>query len=450
MHDLPPSIINILANFAPLFSRPVFLNICLLFKAHLLTKGRRTVTDMLRQLGLTKEPNFSKFHRVFYGAKWSGLQAGRILFRLIHKLISPNEELLVAVDSTIERRRGPKIKGLGSMRDPIASTKAKKTLTIGLSWLVVALIIKLPWSSKKWALPFLTLLMPPKKALKTSTNENRHLHKHKKMTDLTCQIASTLRRWCGKSQKITLVADSAFACFKIANECIELSIGLISRLRKDARLCEFTPPPKKGKGRPRIIGKRLPSFDKLAKARTRKWTSATVSWYGSGMRNVLILTGTCLWYCPGIKPVPIKWVLVKTSIGAEIEAFFSTDLNHTPIWIIESFVGRWPLETTFEETRRHLGMETLRQWSDKAIDRMTPAIFATYSLTNLIALKMHEDTGEEIPIRSTAWYKKKNATFSDVLIYVKESLLRRKFNCPLKRGQEKNPFEEVISLLAAA
>jgi hypothetical protein len=224
MSDLPHAIISILLHFSPLFSRTVFHNVCLLFKAHILSKGRRTIADMLRQLGLHNDRKFSKFNRIFYGVKWSGLKASQILFKLLYKVISSNEEILIAIDSTIERRRGPKIKGLGSMRDPIASTKSKKVLTIGLSWLVAAVVIKLPWASKNWALPFLTILMPPKKPLKSSTNENKDFHKHKTMTHWTCQIARNLRRWTGKLQKITIVADSAFACFYIANTCIDLGI----------------------------------------------------------------------------------------------------------------------------------------------------------------------------------------------------------------------------------
>ena len=63
---------------------------------------------------------------------------------------------------------------------------------------------------------------------------------------------------------------------------------------------------------------------------------------------------------------------------------------------------------------------------------------------------MQEEDDEGIPLRHTAWYKKKNTTFSDILMYVKESLLRRKFNCHLKRRQEINLFEEIVFLLAAA
>jgi hypothetical protein len=54
--------------------------------------------------------------------------------------------------------------------------------------------------------------------------------------------------------------------------------------------------------------------------------------------------------------------------------------NAVPITVIETFILRWQLEVTFEEVRRHLGMETQRQWSDNAIDRTTSCILALYSI----------------------------------------------------------------------
>ena len=44
---------------------------------------------------------------------------------------------------------------------------------------------------------------------------------------------------------------------------------------------------------------------------------------------------------------------------------------------------RWSLEVTFEEGRAHLGIETQRQWSDRAIERSTPLLFGLYSLVTL-------------------------------------------------------------------
>jgi hypothetical protein len=175
----------------------------------------------------------------------------------------------------------------------------------------------------------------------------------------------------------------------------------------------------------------------------------TVDWYSGRKQEVLVATLDCIWNA-GHKIVPIRMVLVKTSVDAQAETFFSTDFNHEVKYIIETYIGRWPLEVTFEESRRHLGIETQRQWSDKSIDRETPVLFASFSFINLIALQMISQD-KEILVQKTSWYKKNNATFSDVYIHVKEAVLRQRFNsCRIKKRQERNLFDELVTLVAAA
>jgi hypothetical protein len=155
----------------------------------------------------------------------------------------------------------------GRHRDAARSNKSNKVLSIGLNWLVSALSIKLPFNVK-WSLPFLTILMPPEKPLRSSKNK-KDLNKksrHKKMTEWACQIVFLMRRWTGKSKKITIVADSAFACFKLAYACIKNNTGFISRLRLDARLYDFIPENPQIK-RKRVVGKVLPKLSVLAKKR---------------------------------------------------------------------------------------------------------------------------------------------------------------------------------------
>ena len=60
-----------------------------------------------------------------------------------------------------------------------------------------------------------------------------------------------------------------------------------------------------------------------------------------------------------------------------------TKLDATPMEILGWFVSRWSIETTFQECRAHLGVETQRQWSDLAIARTTPALFGMFSLIAL-------------------------------------------------------------------
>src|ERR1700719_2436098 len=118
MPDLPKAILHVLTLFAPLFSKPVYKNVLFLFVGHLLTKGRRTVGSILRTLNLHHIKNFSKFHWILSEAKWSGLKAARLLFTAITKAF-PAEEIIIPIDTHVERRKGEKIKGLGRQRDAV-------------------------------------------------------------------------------------------------------------------------------------------------------------------------------------------------------------------------------------------------------------------------------------------------------------------------------------------
>jgi hypothetical protein len=359
------------------------------------------------------------------------------------------------VDSTVERRKGPKIKGLGIQRDAVRSTKSRKVLVPGLNWLVFAIHFKFPWCHQQVALPFLSILMPPEKPLSTSKNEKdlKKLKKHKTLNEWACQVAMLLRRWVKHLKKITIIADSAFASYILANTCIDLGITLVSRMRLDARTFAFPPEKKAGKGCKKLVGERLPTFKMMLKDPSLVWNTIETLWYGGKKKEIQTSTGTCLWYGYGIRPVPITWALTRDSNNkGEATVLFSTDLNALPITIIELFVNRWQIEVTFEEARRHLGMETQRQWSDKAIDRITPCILASYSIINLMALEMTKSKCENIPIQTSSWYKKTHATFSDVLAYIRAQILRKKYILWFDKNNEiENPdIKEMIDLLTAA
>lgn len=199
MPNLPRPILYVLTLFSPLFSRPVYKNVVLLFIGHVLTKGRRTIADILRTLKLDQLNNFSKFHWVLNGAKWSAFKASGILLSEIINVFSP-EEIVIPIDTHVERRKGEKIKGLGRQRDAARSTKKNKVLTIGLLWLVASISIKFPGCSGCWSLPFFAQLMPPKHPLSSSRNKGdlERKSKRKTQTDWTVQLIKTIRRWLKK------------------------------------------------------------------------------------------------------------------------------------------------------------------------------------------------------------------------------------------------------------
>ena len=197
---------------------------------------------------------------------------------------------------------------------------------------------------------------------------------------------------------------------------------MITRLRLDAGL--HHPPPRRKlrqRGRPRVVGKRQPTLkQRLANPRTR-WRRLLVSgWYGRAERAVEIVSGTALWNNPG-HSVPIRYVLVRDPSGElDPQAFLCTDLDADPLDILRWFVRRWSIEVTFAKVRRHLGVETQRQWSDPAIDRTTPVLLGLFSVITLWADQVH--TYRVPMVRTASWYQKRWPTFCDALATVRRQL----------------------------
>lgn len=454
MSNLPSSIITVLSDFAPLFSKPAYEKFLRLFEGHILCKGARTITEILKRLSLRENKNFSIYHDFFNKNKWSSLNGAKILFLKLISLLPENATIEIAIDTTVERRKGSKIKSLNIQRDAIRSTKSRKVLVPGLLWMVCTLQIKLPGFAKVWALPFLSILLPPERSLSSSKN-NQDLKtkkkKHKTLNDWACQVVKLIRKWAGEFAKITILADSAFATYILANTCADHNINLTSRMRLDARTFEL--PIANKKGRINLVGKRMPTFNKMVKDPSLNWQKSKVRWYNGKMKTIEFLTGISLWYGYGIRPVYIKWVLIKCS-GNSSEAIvvFALDLESTPEQIISEYINRWPIEVTFEEARRHLGLETQRQWSDKAIDRETPSIMVSFSIISLIALEVQKEKNDVIVIQTSAWYPKKEVTFSDLLAYVRRHILEKKYFPQFGKNNElwSKEFGEIINQMAAA
>ena len=210
--------------------------------------------------------------------------------------------------------------------------------------------------------------------------------------------------------------DLLNACQKLANP-----VTLITRLRLDAALYAPAPMPSGKRGRLRKKGQRLPTLRAILDDSQTLWQRVTVDWYDGLSRQMDITSQSAVWYHSGKVPVPIRWVLVRDPQGKyATAALLSTSLELDPMQILHWFVRRWQVEVTFEEARAHLGVETQRQWSDKAIDRTTPVLLGLFSWITLAAHLLVQ-RGEQ-PVRQAAWYVKVRPTFSDALSWVRQHL----------------------------
>lgn len=277
------------------------------------------------------------------------------------------------------------------------------------------LLVKVPFAKRIWALPFLSVL-----CLSERYDEQRGIC-HRKLTDRARQAILLIARWLVGHQ-IVVVADSSFSALDLLT-AVKDEVTIVTRLRMDAALYEPAPKRKKRqRGRPRKKGKRLPTLNQIADNSKTKWEKVLINnWYGDSQREVEVKSGTCVWFHVGKEAVPIRWVLIRDPAGKfETQALLCTNLEADPMQIITWFIQRWQLEVTFEESRRHLGIETQRQWSSKAINRTTPCLFGLYSIVTMLAQELANE--KKLATKTSAWYEKEVATFSDAIAAVRRYL----------------------------
>jgi len=413
---LPTSIMVLMDPFRPVFTAPTWRKAQVLAVGAILTPGVRTVCAALRTVGLAASIDFGTYHQVLNRAVWSPRRLSAILLgMLVDRLVPVDAPVVTVLDETIERRWGPKINAKGVYRDPVRSSQSHFVKAMGLRWMVLGLVATVPWSPRRWVLPFLTVLAP---SARYYADRGRG---PKTITARAGQMVLQLRHWL-PNRRIILLGDQTYAALELLDRCRRLAITAIVRLRLDAALYEPAVPRTPGqRGRPALKGRRLATLtDRLADP-TTIWQRVQLTWYDQTDRLVDIASGTAVWYSSGKPPLPIRWILIRDPLGEfTTQALLSTDPALTPVEILRLFLDRWQIEVTFEEVRAHLGVETQRQWSDLAIARTTPVLMGLFSWLTLVAHRLCPDG--QLPVRSATWYPKTSPTFSDVIALVRARL----------------------------
>jgi hypothetical protein len=268
--DLPPEMVASLAAFAPLFSNLTWVKAQFLAVGAILATGNRTVCSILRIMGLSQDPHFTNYHRVLNRDAWSCLAAGQVLLGLILALIPSDWPIVLAADDTIERRGGRRIKSRGCYRDAVRSSRGHLVRCFGLKWIVLTVLVPVPWSQRVWALPLLTTLSWPEGSGRRTG--------HKTSLDWTRQMVVQVRRWLPERELI-LVLDGGFAAVKLAHDCQRHQVAMVCRLRLDAALYDppGPQPPSKRGPKPKK-GQRQRRLTEWAGDRETPWERIEVDW----------------------------------------------------------------------------------------------------------------------------------------------------------------------------
>jgi DDE superfamily endonuclease len=347
-------------------------------------------------------------------ARWRGREASRLLLKLLIKRFVSTGPIVLGIDDTIERRRGQRIQAKGIYRDPVRSSHSHFVKASGLRWVSLMLLAPIPWAARPWALPFFTCLAPSERY------RQEHRMRHQPVLDWARQMVLQAQRWL-PDRPLVVVGDSAFSALEWLHAFVRQNITVVTRLRLDAALYEPAPfRPPGTNGRPRKKGKRLATLRHLLHHKTTRWQRLSVpGWYGEGDRVIELCSRTAVWYHTGLPPVPIRWVLIRDPLQRfDPQALLCTDLQQSPHTMVSWFVRRWPVEVSFQEVRKSLGVETQRQWTQQAIARTTPCWLALFSVVTLLADRLARRG--TLPLSQDAWYCKERPTFTDALAVVRQ------------------------------
>jgi DDE superfamily endonuclease len=454
----------VLSSFAPVFYHPTYQRFLVLLVAAVLTTGRRTVSNLLRTAADLAPGHPSSYHRVLSKRRWSSLRLARILAGFILDRWVPDGPICLAGDDTVDEHRGAKVFGKGCHRDPVRSTHSYTAYRWGHKWVVLAILVQFPFAGRPWALPVLAALYrnpekekaaavkprrrKPKDRTKAKAKERAGRRaaaaarakaqakeaakakkvgappprRHKTPSELMRQLLAVLIHWFPDRQFV-FAGDGGYGTHALSRfaQRHRRHLTLVSLFYANAALHDPAPVVvgKKPGHRPRKKGAKRPAPAAVV-ATTERRQRLEVSWYGGGRREVEVVSGTGHWHKSGEGLVEVLWVFVHDLTGTHRDSYlFSTDPAMAVARVIETYTGRWNIETTFQEMRAYLGLETTRGWSRATVLRAAPCLFGLYSVVALMyAALPAEATAEGV----VSYRGKTEVTFSDAISLVRRRL----------------------------
>jgi hypothetical protein len=442
---LPPEAHALVQVLAPHFTNPSYQRFSALLVGALLTTGRRTVANVLRTLRHLAPGHRTDYQRVLSRAPWSGLTLGCVLAQFLLDHFVPAGPVLLVGDDTVDGHKGQCVYGKARHRDPVRSTHSYTAWRYGHRWVVLAVLVKFPFATRPWALPVLIDLY------RSEEDDRARNRPHRTPARIVCGLLRLLLMRF-PSRNFVFAGDSSYGTHEVARFCYRhrTRLSLVSKLHPDANLFD-PPPPYAGTGRPRLKGQRRPK-PRQAVGAAKTFTRLEVGWYGGGQRRVDTLDDTGHWYKAGAGLVPLRWVFVRDVSGTHRdEYFFTTDPNLTPTAVIGYYCGRWNIETTFQEARSALGLETTRGWCAKTVLRAGPCLLGLYTV---VAVLFHA-LPESKRVGAVSWPGKATVTFSDALCAVRrwlwaEAVLPQADNVPALKKLPEPIRELLLTTLARA
>ena len=469
---VPATLARVLEGFGDLFGRPTGRTFVSLVLGWVLCRGRHTISRVIlaaRSTGATG--HHARFYRFFAKSVWRGHrdELGRRVLKLLLPLLPLTIELVV--DDTLCRKGGPQIFGAAMHHDGVASSYggargATKVLSYGHDWVVLAVRVPLPWAPGRGiAVPLLARLYRGKKRCPK--------RQYSKRTEQARAMLDRVLGWFPEGRRIVISGDSEYACRTVVRDLPERGV-FVGPVVMKAALHE-PPPPYGGRGRPRKVGRRLPSPRLMRTAPAARWSRIATKIYGRDV-TLLVQTVECLWYTVAGSRL-VRVVVTRDPAGRYADrAFFATDPSLTAAQIIALYSHRWDLEVTFRDLKQLLGLaDPQNGWwrraagrrpakkrpgprpervrARKAVERTVPFALAVHGILVVWYLRHGRAAHDVRAVHAWApWRTRKKApSLADMLAALRAEILRARLSQhPLPERVREKVLRLLLPLCGAA
>lgn len=416
---LPASFRRLLDAFAGCFTAPSFAVFTAMVVGMIAQTGTKTICGMLAGAGLAQTWSHDRAHRFFAKAVWSIDAVGLVVLDLVvAHLIPVDAAIPLAVDDTAHRRRGKHVHGASWIHDGSAPSRSK--LAFGHRWVVVGVVVHLPFMSRPVCLPVACRRWKGKGTASPM--------------DLASQMITKIaERLPGRTIHVT--ADAAYHG-KQVNDLPE-QVTYTTRLPRNAALYARAPQPTGKRGRPRKKGDKLGRPAQIAAELA--FAAVDVARYGR-TQTVLATAVDCLWYGT-FGPLPVRMICVRDrdKPGAPMLALITTDLTTPVADLIARYAMRWAIEVTFFNCRQILGVGQARNRVENAVERTFAFGMYIYSLVVLwYAISGHRPEIVTQRHVEAPWYlSKTDPSFADMLTALRQAFIAARF-LPVRPAQPTN------------
>ena len=426
--ELVPGFVLLLQGLSNTMTAPTFDSFVTVLTGWVFA-SKRTVTRMILAARLSADKHYSSYHRLFSAARWSLDAVGLAVFDLITPFLG--ETVLLGLDDTLARKRGLKMFGTGMHHDPLLSSRGKTITNWGHSWVMLGVIVELPFRRGHYY--FLPLLFRLYLNKKSATKHRRVYHTR---PELAVELLGVLCN-CRKNRRFHAVADSAYGGQSVLCH-LPPNCDLTSRLVQDARLYGAPPERRPGQnGRPRKRGERLPAPHAMLAGRCRH---VSFDIYG---RTEHARLADRIAYVHAAPRRPLRVVATDALRGGRGRAaFYSTCHEATAEQVVAWYAMRWSVEVTFHDSKQHLGFEEPQGWTRRAVERTAPVAMLLYSL---IVLWFAREGHRHWQPLDCPWYASKSQpSFADMLATLRRLSIKQKVLSLALRGPGSRKIQQLL------